>query len=153
MELVIFAILLFIVIVVWGLSSISQSLATAKQAQATIETARAAQVASTGNLITILVTALVILVILTIIGFGLWLFFQVRVKPTLKRAGLFPGNGRAIFGQQHNQPELTGRDPLGQLTQLITLQMLQQMQRDVRQQRQEQPAQLEEDENQWFLPM
>jgi Na+-transporting methylmalonyl-CoA/oxaloacetate decarboxylase gamma subunit len=59
MELVIFAILLFIVIVVWGLSSVSQSRPSAKQAQATIETARAAQVASTGNLVTILVTALV----------------------------------------------------------------------------------------------
>ena len=71
MEIVIFAILLFIVIVVWGLSSISQSLATAKQAQATFETARAAQVASTGNLVTILVTALVIVGILAMIGFGL----------------------------------------------------------------------------------
>jgi hypothetical protein len=35
----------------------------------------------------------------------------------------------------------------------MTLQMLWQMQRDARQQRQEQPAQLEKDENQWFLPM
>ena len=152
MELVIFAILLFIVIVVWGLSSISQSLATAKQAQATIETARAAQVASTGNLVTILVTALVILGILAMIGFGLWLFFQVRIKPTLRRTGLHLGNGQKMYGW-NNQPELTGQDPLGQLTQLMTLQMLQQMQRDVRQQRQEQPAQLEEDENQWLLPM
>ena len=152
MELVIFAILLFIVIVVWGLSSISQSLATAKQAQATIETARAAQVASTGNLVTILVTALVILGILAMIGFGLWLFFQVRIKPTLRRTGLYLGNGQKM-SRWNNQPELTGQDPLGQLTQLMTLQMLQQMQRDVREQREEQPAQLEEDENQWFLPM
>ena len=152
MELVIFAILLFIVIVVWGLSSISQSLATAKQAQATIETARAAQVASTGNLVTILVTALVILVILAMIGFGLWLFFQVRIKPTLRRAGLSPATVEKC-SDGSNQPELTGQDPLGQLTQLMTLQMLQQMQRDARQQRQEQPAQLEEDENQWLLPM
>ena len=42
MEIVIFAILLFIVIAVWGLASISQSYATAKQAQATIEAAKAA---------------------------------------------------------------------------------------------------------------
>ena len=128
MELVIFAILLFIVIVVWGLSSISQSLATAKQAQATIETRRSAQVASTGNLVTILVTALVILGILAMIGFSLWLFFQVRIKPTLRRNGLHLGNGQKMYGW-NNQPELTGQDPLGQLTQLMTLQMLQQMQK------------------------
>jgi flagellar biogenesis protein FliO len=118
MELVIFAILLFIVIVVWGLSSISQSLATAKQAQATIETARAAQVASTGNLVTILVTALVILGILAMIGFGLWMFYRLRIKPTLRRAVL-SSNVRPIFRQQHNQPGLTGQDLLGQLTQLV----------------------------------
>ena len=110
-ELVIFAILLFIVIVVWGLSSISQSLASAKQAQATIETARAAQEASTGNLVTILVTALVILGILAMIGFGLWLFFQVRIKPTLRRTGLPLGNCQKMSGW-NNQPELTGQNPL-----------------------------------------
>ena len=152
MEFVIFAILLFIVIVVWGLSSISQSLATAKQAQATIETARAAQVASTGNLVTILVTALVILGILAMIGFGLWLFFQVRVKPTLTRTGLYPGNSRKIFGQ-HNQPRLADQDPFGLLTQMMAFQMYQQMQREMREQRQEQPAQLDDGENQWLLPM
>jgi Na+-transporting methylmalonyl-CoA/oxaloacetate decarboxylase gamma subunit len=108
---VIFAILLFIVIVVWGLSSISQSLATTKHAQATIETARAARVASTGNLVTILVTALVILGILAMIGFGLWLFFQVRAKPTLRRAGLHLGNSQKMSGW-NNQPELTGQNPL-----------------------------------------
>jgi hypothetical protein len=106
MELAIFAILLFIVIVVWGLSSVSQSLATAKQAQVTIETARAAQVASTGNLVTIL------------LGFGLWMFYRLRIKPTLRRAVL-SSCVRPIFRQQHNQPGLTGQDLLGQLTQLV----------------------------------
>ena len=152
MDLVIFAVLLFIVIVVWGLSSISQSLATAKQAQATIETARAAQVASTGNLVTILVTALVILGILAMIGFGLWLFFQVRVKPTLTRTGLYPGNTRRMFGL-HDQPGIADQDPLGLLTQMMALQMYQQMQREMREQRQEQPAQLDDGEDQWLLPM
>ena len=152
MELVIFAILLIIVIVVWGLASISQSYATAKQAQATIETARAAQVASTGNLAMILVTALVILVSLALICFGLWLYFQVRVKPTLTRAGLYKGNTQRIFGR-HNQPEIASQDPLGLLAEMMAFQMYQQMQRELREQRQEQPAQLDDGEDQWLLPM
>jgi hypothetical protein len=151
-ELVIFAILLIIVIVVWGLASISQSYATAKQAQATIEAARAAQVANAGNMVTILVTALVILVSEALICFGLWLFFQVRVKPTLTRTGLFPGNMRKMFGRQ-NQPGIAGQDPLGLLTELMAFQMYQQMQREMRDQRQEQPAQLDDGEDQWLLPM
>jgi len=148
----IFAILLFIVVLIWGLSSISQSLATAKQAQATIETARAAQIASTGNLVTILVTVLVILGILGLIGLGLWLFYQIRIKPAVKHASLFSGNGRKMLGW-NTQPEVTGQDTLGQLTQLITLQMLQQMQRDTRQQQKEQLAQLENGDDRWPLPM
>ena len=152
MELVIFAILLIIVIVAWGLASISQSYATARQAQATIETARAAQVASTGNLVIILVTALVILVSLALICFGLWLFFQVRVKPTLTRTGLYPGNMRRIFGR-HNQPGIASQDPLGLIAEMMAFQMYQQMQREMREQRQEQPAQMDDDEDQWLLPM
>lgn len=152
MDLVIFATLLIIVIVVWGLASISQSYATAKQAQATIETARAAQVASTGNLVMILVTALVILVSLALICFGLWLFFQVRVKPTLTRTGLYPGNTRRMFGRQ-NPPEFSGQDLFSLLTQMMAFQMYQQMQREMREQRQEQPAQLDDGEDQWLLPM
>ena len=152
MELILFAILLIIVIVVWGLASISQSLASAKQAQATLEAARSAQVASAGNLVMILVAALVILVSLALIGFGLWLFFQVRIKPTLTRAGLYPGNSRKMFGQ-HNRPGLEGQDPFGLLSQMIAFQMYQQMQREMRQQRQEMPAQLDDGEDQWFLPM
>ena len=153
MELVIFAILLFIVIVVWGLASISQSLASAKQAQAAIEASRAAQIASTGNLVTILTMALVILLILAVIGFSFWLFYQMRVKPALTRAGLFPGSGRKLFGQR-NQPGLANQDPLGLLTQIMTFQMYREMQRDMRQSRPEQPAQLDDDsDDQWLPPI
>jgi hypothetical protein len=154
MEFIIFAVLLIIVIVVWGLSSISQSLASAKQAQAAIESARASQVASTGNLVTILIMALVILVVIALIGFSLWLFYQIRVKPILSRTGLLSrSSGRKMFGQS-NQPELSNPDPLGMLTQMMTFQMYRQLQMDMRQQRYEQPAQLDDDEdNQWLLPM
>jgi len=154
MEFIIFAVLLIIVIVVWGLSSISQSLASAKQAQAAIESARVAQVASTGNLVTILIMALVILIVIALIGFSLWLFYKMRVKPMLSRTALFPGSsGRQMFGQR-NQPGFSNPDPLGMLTQMMTFQMYRQLQMDMRQQRHEQPAQLDDDEdNQWLLPM
>ncbi|MCX6064839.1 MAG: hypothetical protein NT121_03675 [Chloroflexi bacterium] len=50
----IFVILLLVTFVaLFGLASISQSYATAKQAQAAIEASRAAQIASTGNLVAI----------------------------------------------------------------------------------------------------
>jgi hypothetical protein len=110
-------------------------------------------VASAGNLVTILVAALVILIVLALIGFGLWLFYQVRVRPTLTRAGLFPGNARKLFGQR-GQASQAGQDPLGLLTQMMALQMYQQMQREARQPRQEPPAQLEDDDDsQWLLPL
>ena len=110
--------------------------------------------ASTGNLVTILIMALVILIVMALIGFGLWLFYQMRVKPMLSHAGLLPGgSGRKIFGQR-NQPGLTNPDPLGVLTQMMAFQMYRQMQMDMRQQQHEQPAQLDDgDDNQRFLPM
>lgn len=60
----------FIVILVlvglFSAASIAQSVATAKQAQATIEVAETAQMASAGNLAVILLTVLVILLALAV---------------------------------------------------------------------------------------
>ncbi len=57
---------LLIVALLFGLSSISQSYATAQQAQAAIEASRATQIASAGNLATILVTAVIVVVVLAL---------------------------------------------------------------------------------------
>lgn len=66
---------LFILALVFGVSSISQSHATAKQAQATIEIARAAEIASISNLVVILLLVLLVIVIV-----GIVLYFLLHTK-------------------------------------------------------------------------
>ena len=56
----------------FALPSVSQSYASAKQAQAVIETSRAAQIASAGNLIIIAILSLLLLTALGVIGYLLW---------------------------------------------------------------------------------
>lgn len=153
MEFVLFAILLVIVVLVWGLSSISQSYAAARQAQASIEASRAAQIASTGNLVTILAVVLVILALLAIIGFALWLFYQVRIKPLLTRSGLYPAYGSRRSFAPREQAGLPGQDPLGLMTQMMAFQMYRQIQADLHQQQREGSAVLEDDgDDRWLLP-
>ena len=65
----VFALLLFIVVLLFGLSSVSHSYSTAKQAQAAIEAIRTAQIASTGNLIVIVTLAIVLLVAIAVIAY------------------------------------------------------------------------------------
>lgn len=72
---------LLIVLVLFGLSSISQSQATAKQAQAVIEASRTAQIATTGNLVTIVTVALVIIAILAAVIVIAWLVLRAKTQP------------------------------------------------------------------------
>lgn len=58
---------LLLVIAIFGVASITDSYATAKQAQATIEVAQVAQVNAWGNLIVIMLLALVILCVVGVI--------------------------------------------------------------------------------------
>ena len=157
MEFIIFAVLLIIVIIVWGLASISQSYAAAKQAQATIEVARTAQISSTANLVTILTVVLVILALLALVGVGLWLFYRLRIKPVLTRAGMLPGssNNRRLLGgpAAQNSQALSQQDPLGLLTQMMAFQMYQQMQTDLRHRQQDQYAPPDDGDDQWLLPL
>ena len=157
MQLILFVVLLTIVIVIWGLASFSQSYAAAKQAQATIEVAKTAQISSTANLVTILTVILVILVLLVMVGAGLWLFYQLRIKPALMRAGVLSGSGRRLFAGRDqrgsNSGALSQQDPFGLLTQMMAFQMYQQMQADMHRRRQEQPALPEDEDDQWLLPL
>jgi len=72
---------LVITLILFGFSSISQSYATAQQAQAAIEASRAAQIASTGNLIVIVTLAILLLVAIAVIAYLL----HARRQPGYRR--------------------------------------------------------------------
>ena len=75
--------LLFLIVFLFSLASVSQSYATAKQAQAAIEASRAAQIASTGNLVTLMTIALVVVAVLAAVILIAWLL--LRAKPQTSR--------------------------------------------------------------------
>jgi flagellar basal body-associated protein FliL len=68
---------LLVLALVFGVSSISQSYTTAKQAQATIETTRAAEIANISNLVVIL---LLVLLVIAIIGIALYFILHIKTS-------------------------------------------------------------------------
>jgi len=64
-----FLIVVFFTALFFGFSFVSQSYASAKQAQAAIEASRTAQIASTGNLIVIVTLAILLLVAIAVIAY------------------------------------------------------------------------------------
>ncbi len=88
-------ILLFLALL-FALPSVSQSYASAKQAQAVIETSRVAQIASAGNLIIIATLSLLLLAALGVIGYLLW-----RTRQTSQSRWVSGPN--ANWGQQQTQ--------------------------------------------------
>ncbi|MCG2786456.1 MAG: hypothetical protein L6461_15295 [Anaerolineae bacterium] len=109
----VFALLLFIVVLLFGLSSVSHSYSTAKQAQAAIEASRTAQIASTGNLIVIVTLAIVLLVAIVVIAYLL--------------------HARQPAGQRRNSRPNTGQVPQADMNSLfpamLTMLLLQAMQK------------------------
>jgi len=75
--------LLFLIVVLFSLTSTSQSYATALQAQAAIEASHASQIASTGNLVAIVTMAMLALAFLTAVVVIAWLV--IRAKSQTKR--------------------------------------------------------------------
>jgi flagellar basal body-associated protein FliL len=69
---VIFVIALLLIVVIFGVSSGMQSYASAQQAQAVIETAKAAQVSAWGNLINILALLGFVIIVLAVVAGMLW---------------------------------------------------------------------------------
>jgi hypothetical protein len=104
--------------VFWGLASISQSYATAQQAQAAIEASRAAQIASTGNLVTLVTIALVIIAMLVAVVVIAWLLLRAKVNPKKQWT---PGPN-ANWGQI-SQPQ--ANDLLPTLLTMLLYQMMQ----------------------------
>jgi hypothetical protein len=74
-------VILVLVMLLFGLASVSQSYASAKQAQAAIEASRAAQIASAGNLVALVTVGLVIVAILAAVVFITWLLLRVKSQP------------------------------------------------------------------------
>jgi ABC-type Fe3+ transport system permease subunit len=114
---VIFVLILLVLALLFGLSSISQSYATAQQAQAAIEASKTAQIASVGNLVVIIMAALVIVVILAAVIFTAWL---LHTKPlSTKRRD----SDQNVHWEQTQQPDVNGllQTVLTLLTYQITL--------------------------------
>ena len=72
---------LFVIVFLFSLSSVSQSYATAQQAQAAIEASRTAQIASTGNLVSLVTMALVIIAGLAAVVVIAWLVLRAKSQP------------------------------------------------------------------------
>jgi hypothetical protein len=98
-------IILLILALLFALPSVSQSYASAKQAQAVIETSRAAQIASAGNLIIIATLSLLLLVALGVIGYLLWRARQHAASPR------WVSGPNANWGQQIPTPDANAMLP------------------------------------------
>lgn len=139
---IVLAILALLTIVfLFALSSISQSYASARQAQAVIETARAAEIAGIGNLVGILVLALVVIAVL---GVGILFFLRLN------------GSSRQSSRKTIN-PQVAPANPanLDQFLTLLVVQMLQNQMEQNASQLYIPPAQVDdetEDHDLWLLP-
>ncbi len=67
--------------IAWAISSTSQAWASARQAQAAIEAGRAAHAASLGNLVAIIVIALLVIVLLGVLAWALYLRWKLQNPP------------------------------------------------------------------------
>jgi Na+/H+ antiporter NhaC len=67
-----FVIVLLLIIIIFGVDSMMQSYASAQQAQAVIETAKAAQVSAWGNVVSILALIGFIVILLALVAAALW---------------------------------------------------------------------------------
>jgi hypothetical protein len=115
---VVVAILLF-VILAFGFTSGAQSYATAQQAQAQIEVAQVAQINAWGNLVTILIVGLIILLALVLIAAIAWLMMRRAMSGADKPSAR--GGSKAITTSQ--APVLDNAQ-LGLLVQLKILELL-----------------------------
>lgn len=76
---------LFLIVLVFGATSVMSSYASAKQAEAVTEVARVAQINATGNLVVIVLVALVIVAALLLVAWMVKRSFTSQVvKPALR---------------------------------------------------------------------
>ena len=132
---------LFILAILFGVTSISQSNATAKQAQASIETARVAEIASISNLVIIL---LLVLLVLAIIGFTLYFLLHIKTNSLHRSSQSTP-----------SQVSNSGNANWDQLLTLLLVQFIQNQMEQNASQLNLPPTSVEapmEDNDLWFLP-
>ena len=119
-----FFIALVIVVLLFGLSSMSQSYAAAQQAQAVIETAHAAQIASAGNVVVI-----VTLAVLLLVAAGVIAYLLTRTRPQPK-SGQWVSGPNARWGRIQ-QPDANAMFPA--LLTMMLYQMVQNQQHEAEQ--------------------
>ncbi|MEI7846942.1 MAG: hypothetical protein WCK35_14160 [Chloroflexota bacterium] len=115
----IFVILLLVTLVaLFGLASISQSYATAKQAQAAIEASRAAQIASAGNLVAIVTMAMLAVAFLAAVVVIAWLVLRAKAQPKRHWARTSSGGWDGLDLLSKSQPQANALIP-ALMTQLL----------------------------------
>ena len=105
------------VLMIWGISEATQNYAMAKQAEATVEVARAAKVASYGNLLVIALVVLIILLLIAAVIYGMILLNKRYNPAPAARSNL----------TYARQPQIQSGPDVNQITQLLTLQILSKM--------------------------
>lgn len=113
---ILLVIAILILALLFGLSSMSQAYAAAQQAQAVIETARAAQIASAGNLLIIATLLVLLLTALAVIGY---LLMRVRQLP--------PRTGQWLPGPNARWGRIQQPDTHSMLPTLLAMMMYQQL--------------------------
>lgn len=78
--LILLIVVLLSILVIWGVDMGLQNLASARQAQAAIETARAAEISSIGNVAVIMLAVLVTAVLLFFAGYVIYQRIKASVK-------------------------------------------------------------------------
>lgn len=121
----VFAVILLIIVLLFGLSSMSESYAVAKQAEAVVAANHTAQLASATNVVLVLVIALLVVGILGLQGVILYL--KMREPDAAPRQGTHKWVAGPNAKWQVAEPAQP-RTPLETLTELLVLQMLQNMQ-------------------------
>lgn len=129
----ILVVLLFLIVFLFSLASVSQSYATSQQAQAAIEASRAAQIASTGNLVTIVTVALLAIALLAVVVVSAWLVLRTKAQP--KRQWC-PNRNRGW--DQFQQPDANALIPA--LMTILLYEMTQHQQHDAEQSWMNEPA-------------
>lgn len=114
--LIVLVIVLLLVLVIWGVDMGLQNIAMAKQAQATIEVAHAAEVSSVGNVAVIMLVVLVIVVLLSLAGYVAYM----RLKNFKK------GASRQVT--EYRAPNLPASAPnFEQMTQVMMMKLMSDM--------------------------
>lgn len=110
--------LLLLVVILFGVSSTSQSYATAQQAKAQIEVAQVAQINAWGNLVTIVTIAILIVLFVALAALLVWMLSK---RSTLTQSRITRVEQPAVEGRQERPLSVSD------LVQLEALRMLKEM--------------------------